>query len=190
MSVKCLKTPSLVVLAAFSQCLASWQAGATPADFSVVRAPMAEKLLCAPIFFCRTGSAESSSTPGGAVEWCATYASEILKRKTTASQLLLVRIDESVKPLRLKEIATELNQLARCSGTWPPNRPPLVISETSSQGTIGTRVVSSDSSNRGVVILEPQADMSAKDAALLGPDYSDCDFVTNISDIPCSCNCY
>lgn len=142
------------------------------------------------------------------IDWCTKYASEILKRKVEPSQLLLVQIEPSVNLSRLKQISTELKKMAKCKGSWPPNQPVNLStlfsrdskkqvdfmsndkrdSEDGTAGILG-EPAGDDASGRGIVLLQPDPATSAKQAALIGPDYSDSSYVTNVNSIPSEDEC-
>ena len=194
------KIVSFAALIVFVQYDTFAQSGDNPppqtSDFSIARVPLLSSPVCSPIFFCRTGLSDSPTASGDEIGWCMRYATEILKRRTDPSELLLVQIGASVGVSRLKEIAGELNKLALCSGSWPPGQPKLVSSERSTQGVQGAGILGGSSvgeaSERGVVLLKPKLDTSPESAAQQGPDYSQSDFVASVADIPdesqCSCS--
>jgi hypothetical protein len=142
------------------------------------------------------------------IDWCTKYASEILKRKVGPSQLLLVQIEPSVDLSRLKKISTELKKMAKCKGSWPPNQPVNLStlfnrdskkqvalmsngkrdSEDETAGILG-EPATDDTSGRGIVLLQPDPAIPPEQAALLGPDYSDSSYVTNVNSIPSEDEC-
>jgi hypothetical protein len=142
------------------------------------------------------------------VNWCVKYASEILKRKVEPSQLLLVQIEPSVDLSRLKQLSIELKKLAKCKGSWPPNQPVKLSTlfnrdsrkqvDAMSNGKLRSEdgaagvlegPAADDSSGRGIVLIQPDPAIGAEKAALLGPDYSDNDFVTSVDSIPSEGEC-
>lgn len=142
------------------------------------------------------------------VNWCVKYASEILKRKVDPSQLLLIQIQPSVDLSRLKQLSIELKKLAKCKGSWPPNQPVKLSTlfnrdsrkqvdamsngkPHSEDGAAGVLEgpAADDASGRGIVLIQPDHAIAAEEAALLGPDYSDADFVTSVNAIPSEDEC-